>query len=482
MQIDRRYHLRALRLGQRVEVSKYAERESESRSLVGEAAFDDWLAVGPKGTDQIVPLVQLSLSPQEQEATEANRQAPYTGALSVSRHDEVATIILGFVSVILPHALFEQAWEMSARGAEVWLHLQTTGHDKAPELKFEEGDSYAGLYIVASEVGFYSAGATPTGWLEQRRVWQLNSTLRQLYIEKTGYSQVARVCKELATGLARIENFAQRVSKLQTVVELIADARTAFREPLAGTGEKYLDNAFTLNKPTFEAFMLKFDKKRQDELRVNYDHLWQHFNLSATVRSGEDAAGPAKYGLRCSPSDLDEVAVKYFGLGAIRSPTLEWALLSALTYSECLGFAQLLHSDTVLFGGTIPVPLKPMSTWEKFRKDFKTWVGESLLELLKLGLSFAVAWTITLGEPTAAWVVMTGYTSWRWLRKVIFWRELTPKLKPLNLLSRMEWVSESFKRLDYNPEAARQSIHALMREGASFSPWVLNLLDRQVKG
>lgn len=128
------------------------------------------------------------------------------------------------------------------------------------------------------------------------------------------------------------------------------------------------------------------------------------------------------------------------------------------------------------------LPVKPVVlTAIQARTDFKTWAGETLAELLKLGLSFAVAWTLTQGNEVAAWVVMTGYTAWRWLRKLFLWRELAPKLKSVELLTKMEWVSESFKRLDYNPEGARQRIHALMLEGASFSPWVLNLLDRRVK-
>jgi len=137
-------------------------------------------------------------------------------------------------------------------------------------------------------------------------------------------------------------------------------------------------------------------------------------------------------------------------------------------------------SKTKLFGQIVPAPLTTTSAWHTAREEFTQGIGNLVGECLKIGLTFGAAWLVTQENSTATWVIVTGMSVARWLRKALLWRELNPKVKLGETLSKMTWVSETFKRRDFNPTGVRQHIHALMQEGVSFSPWVLNLLDRRI--
>jgi hypothetical protein len=454
----------------------------ETRTLTGEAAFEARINIRTLGAEDVAlpaHVAQLRISAALPDEGRYRSPGGYEGRLFACQHDNLP-VTQAEVSVWLPQDVFDELWAKVADGdLEIRLVASRGSAEDAASASpaSEEGNDAT---FVVSSIEHEAPTRTPAAWLEVRRGRQLEDALRQLYFRGSGGSQVGRICDELAAGLARIEDVSRRIEQLQVVIELVGEARTTFREPLEGPGEKYYDNAYWLDKPKFESFIASFDEKRQAELKANYSQFWQHCTLTNAVRLGEQAAGPEKFGLRCRPDELEDVAHKYASLCDVHSPTLELALLDALVYSECLGFAQQVMSKTKLFGQIVPAPLTTTSAWHTAREEFTQGIGNLVGECLKIGLTFGAAWLVTQENSTATWVIVTGMSVARWLRKALLWRELNPKVKLGETLSKMTWVSETFKRRDFNPTGVRQHIHALMQEGVSFSPWVLNLLDRRI--
>ncbi|MBV8470354.1 MAG: hypothetical protein JOY60_10920 [Burkholderiaceae bacterium] len=474
--------LRAPRLERRHIISIHTDgQEINSRQLVGEASFDEGLTVRDENTSHLVPVVQLRLN-EIASAARANDEAEspkIVGGIWVDQYDDAPSVIAAEVFVHLPKSVFQTLWESAHEGSEIWLKVWVLPSDEPTDLMLP-GVGRNSINIHVSEIACHPAGTTLPSWLEDRRVEQLRKAFQETYFERSYGEQVRVIGRELSLGLARIEKPQERIDKLAKVLELIGDARVAFRAPLRGPDSKLSDNAYYLKKPEFEAFIAQFDEKRQEELRRSFGMLWTYLSIHATVQQGEDAIGPAKNGLQCMPDDLDRVAAAYCELGDLRSKTLEWALLAALTYSECLGFAQFVNADENFLGLPPPEPLKGPQSKRSWKKAVRVALVELASESIALGLSFGVAWALTQGNETATWVVMTGYTAWRWMRKLILRHEQNPKLKSADLLTKMFAISESFKRYDFNARSVRQLVQSATQDGAVYSPWVLNLLDRMV--
>lgn len=478
------FRLRAKRLKRGLLMSSPKEFSEWARSLAAEGALVDPIEIRVQDGRQLLHLVNLHLIPEYRpadDAAEANAGDDWGGSIVAYSRPEFEHCVSADMSAALPKEVFDQLWDVAAEGGELWLMVAMSVQDNERlQLALSTDQDYKGTGLTVARIEAHAADETTCEWFENRRAMQLMETLRQLHFQDTWHNQVELVCKELASDLARLEDSEVRMEKLPQVFELIRAAKSAFREPLTGTGGNIRDNAYELDKTGFDAYIASYDDKKQGELRAQYNTLWHHFKLSHSVVHGQDAAGPVKSGMRCAQEDLDYVASKYSALGA-RAPALEWLLLDALVFGECLGFAQYINSEEQIAGIVLPQPLKPKTGWKTFGQELSKSAGQALLEGLKLVVTFAVAWGVTQGNEVATWIVVTGYTLWRWLRKLRMWRELNPKVRLTELLSKMEWVSEALKRPEFNARGVRHQIHALTLEGVTFSPWVLNLLDRRVE-
>lgn len=465
-------------------MSSPAEYRLWIRSLTAEAGLFDPLEVHTPDGLHPVHLVNLHLTPVHRPADqEAQRSECKHLDASITAHarDASGQYITADLSLALSEDVFQRLWDAVDESAELWLVLELAVEDGGQaklELCTQREDR--GVRLAVSSIEQRNQGSTPVEWFEARRGKQLAEACRPLYFNEPGGNQVALVCHELAADLARLEDGEARARKLPQVFELMRTARTAFRAPLAGTGHPCLDNAYALDKAGFEQYIAPFDDNRQADLRRAYDTLWEHFRLADSMTDGEDKAGPARSGMRCAPDALDQVASLYAALGA-RSPSMEWMLVDALVLGECLGFAQYVNSEENFLGIVMPRPLKPEVGFKWYAQGLAKAAGQVLLEGVKLALTFAVAWTLTESNVVATWVVVTGFTGWRWMRRLHLRRELDPKLRLAELLDKMGWASESLKKPEFNAGDVRQQIYALSQQGASFSPWVLNLLDRRIE-
>lgn len=413
--------------------------------------------------------------------TEADIEAPaaFEGRLLAAAHPEVQALVQSEMVVGLPRPLFDELWAACGQDDLEWSMTLGTAED-GQQLAISEAGRYASVPVFVKSLRSVQRMELLDEWVVARREQHVRDALQNLYFPRASNLQVQLICNELARGVACANDEETRVRQLLGVSELIAEARTAFRLPLAGTGEPYNDNAYALDTLAFEKFVEPFDVKRQDELKATYNQLWRHFVLTDVVRRGEDEDGPRKSGFACFQESLDPVAQKYMALGAVRSQTLEVLLLDALVFGEGLGFAQHVLSQQNALGMTIAAPIKVKSAWAQLREDTLRSIWSAASEVVKLALTYAVAHVLTEGNIVATWTVVTGVTAARWVRAALLGKDLNPKSKQAEILTKISWVSETLKRSDFNALGVRQHIHALALEGITFSPWVLNILDRRV--
>jgi hypothetical protein len=481
--VGQSYFLRSFRFARCQQWDSDESSPTRRQTLVGEGAFDTPVnalaADAPRGA-RPVHITRMEFAPVtlSDDSLYKNPSA-YEGRLSARLHDETR-LVSAELTVWLPVSVFENLWAAAAGGdLEVRCLVRMSEREGTEPLKLNASDEYAAAQLMVFSLHTVRSLSANPAALFKRRALQLEDAMQGLHFPRMMNNQVPRICHELASGLAMVDDEATRLERLQSVIELIADARGAFKMPLTGTGEQYNDNAYGLDKAAFETFIQQFDSKRQDELKTSYNQLWKHFTLVDTVRLGEVAAGPVPAGFKCFQEDLDPVAEKYMSLG-VRSPTLEVLLLDALTFGEGLGFAQQILSQKKLLGYVIATPIEATNPWAKARSDTVQSFWNAAAELFKLALTYGFALFLTQENPVATWVVVTGITMTRWLRKAFFWRELNPKVKLNEILGKLSSVSETFKRADFNAAGVRSHIHALTLEGVVYSPWVLNILDRRV--
>lgn len=462
-----------------------ASANPSRRTLTGEVGFDTSIRANdaqPPHAVRLVHVARIEFAPEvPTPEIPIERPSAFDGRLMATWHGS-AHHVRGELTVWLPQETFDELWNVSSQGeVEVSFRVRLVGSEtgKSGLTVTAEGD-YQAVPVTASVFRVGRPTAFQTKWLVARRELQIREALQELHFTRANNLQVAMICNELAQGIANLDDEDLRLQRLKEVIELIAEARGAFKVPLGGTGDQYNDNAYSLDKAAFAQFIEQFEAKRQEELKASYNQLWRHFVLVDTVRLGETAAGPVSAGFKCFQEDLDMVACRYAKLGSVRSKTLETLLIDALVLGEGLGFAQHVFSDQKLLGRAIPSAIEAPNAWAKLRSETGQSIWNFILEVVKIAVTYAIALTLTQEDRIATWVVVTGVTATRWLRKAFFWKELNPKLKLNEVLTKMAWVSETFKRSDFNALGARNHVHALALEGVTFSPWVLNILDRRI--
>ena len=381
------------------------------------------------------------------------------------------------VNVWVQQADFDQAWEVSDETTTVtFLVYLGAGSDPTPlELVAgARGETFvwARANLLTVTVEPEGAGHSAAKGLRERRERVVIDALRDHYTGLGHSSQVRDICRELAAGVARIEDENERAYATERVRDLLVCARQCFRG--------YSDSLHGSDKATFLAEMAKADKSKHAALASAYDTLWKHYRLVDAVSKGQSIAGPESDEIRCSDTEIEPVARMYAALNGIHSPTLESILIDALMYSECLGTAQRIHSGIEVNGQLLGAPLVPMSTWHIVKTQLPKTAWANAKEVAKLALTYVAARLITSGDPAATWVVFCAYTLFRWMRRMWFWRELMPHRKLAELLDQMCNANEFLARQDFNPRDLRRFIHTLTPSGCRFSPWVLNLLDRRI--
>jgi hypothetical protein len=321
-----------------------------------------------------------------------------------------------------------------------------------------------------------SAGSYPTpAWVHDIFADHLRAQLGSICFDKG--SQFGWVVTEICKSLAKLPE-PDQAKRLAQARDMLQHLRAAFREPMMVDGY----NVWAENVGNFDVSLKNYDEAKQKDLRRKYDTLWTPFSVVAAVRRGERAAGSLSQGFQPAVDELESLARELRAMPEVVSPTLEWALMSALVYAESIAFAQSFLGEQKLkplaIRGELPgTAVGPW--WKDFTERGPRAVGSVLLELGLLVGTIVAAAILAQGNVLAMWTIAVGVSATRWIRSAIL-KKPSPRARATELLVKMSEVNDRL-RTDFNPRVVRSMLDAARTEGAVFSPWVYNLLDAQIE-
>lgn len=482
--VEKAFYVEASGLKRQVTFFEISHDEVMSqRVLTGEAALGSRLTVKSPSDGREFPLETVTVSISALPLEEEKRPGPpiddwMLPAIVIPGLHNSGFFATCALNVWVHQAQFDSAWDLSGEQSVVGLRI-SFGSDKDPtpvQLMTENGHGRdCAVWARASQ---HEVTVDPGGAggrkrrLRECRDRAIDDALRDQYVGTDHWSQVGAICHELAAGVAHIDDENERAIAIEKVRELLVSARQCFRG--------YDVSLYSRDKTAFLAQLEQADKDKCVNLATAYDTLWKHYRLADAVSKGQSADGPEKDDLRCSDTEIESVARDYVALKDIRSATLEHILMDSLMYSECRGTAQRLYSGVAVNGQLQGAPLVARSAWHVFKTQTRSRCWELTSEVVKLATTYAIARLITQDEPVGTWVVVSAFTLFRWFRRILLWRELTPHLRLKELHEQMNQANEILGRSDFNARDLRHFIHALTPLGCRFSPWVLHLLDRRI--
>jgi hypothetical protein len=153
-----------------------------------------------------------------------------------------------------------------------------------------------------------------------------------------------------------------------------------------------------------------------------------------------------------------------------------------------MAFARSIKSTEKIFGVKVPSRInknKEVDTsYAGLTKELRTsiWTTTKYLvsEFIKIVITFGVSAFITNENLTASWTITTGYTLFRWWRRIHFIRN-EPEIQQSTVLHKMIQVQTLANKQTFNAQYTRTKLVQASDEGAVFSPLVFSILDRQIK-
>jgi hypothetical protein len=340
------------------------------------------------------------------------------------------------------------------------------------------------FYEVSSFESSYLIGRKHVHWYAEGLRQKVESHLDNLLIKRRGQiSQIINEISESATE-SKIVNDDYDV-ELNSIKELMIDLRVALRAEKLDSSDS---NLWYRGNDDFKNAIQTFTETEQDSLIEKYDTLWRPIDISAVIKWGEDKYGAAASGYDPKGEELEYVVSRLIKLNTLRSRTLENILVNSLIYTETILFARTILSEETFLGVSIPTQMiKGTKNDDNYSDIFKNLAKACwqislyfLYEVIKIAITFAIALFITSENHTAAWVITTGYTIFRWWRQV-FTLSLTPKNESRVLLNEMVHLYQLTKNDDYNPRLIREQLVEVTKKGAVFSPHLFSLIDFQIE-
>jgi hypothetical protein len=236
----------------------------------------------------------------------------------------------------------------------------------------------------------------------------------------------AAIAGAIAKGMPTTER--SRVECFRAIENLLEDIRPAFRARLNLTAGEPSD-AWALTTVEFAKAISDRSGEDASKLKQRYDTLWQHFNVLWVVKRGEGEYGATVEGLEPHVEQLETIAWKLLALPNMSSETLEWALVDALIYAECIAFAQTVASGETVLGYPVPGALKGATgaaMWKAWGKQVWASALGLVVEALKIGATFFIANILAQDNVQTAWVIATGVTVARWVRLGVAAQTKTP--------------------------------------------------------
>lgn len=383
------------------------------------------------------------------------------------------------LSANIPAKEFDAVWEQATRPHALWLRAEMVGATGSKPLELT-GKSVTKRVAILS-LSVQAGDAAPTGWAQSRQADALKDALSNLHFEAGWGNQVQLAVRELAESAALngLDAASYRAC-CEAVRALIGDVRTAFKAPLKLTPGSE-QNSLYLGPSEFAKAVAGRGADEAKKLQSSYDMLWEHFNVADVVRQGEANAGATPKGFRPEVAELEGVAARLLSNRRMHSAFLEWALVDALIYAECIAFAQVVVSGQTVLGFKVAGELKGFSPMKVAGKDLAKSAGLAALELAKVALTFIVAHVLAAENAQTAWVITTGVTAARWVRLAVLQKGATPARAQTTLLAQMANVHELLKSRQFNARLLRKELYRVAAEGAVFSPWVFHILDARIR-
>jgi hypothetical protein len=358
------------------------------------------------------------------------------------------------------------------------------------EFKFDSEFESEWEIVELEDLAFtYRIGNLPkSDWLEESLRAHNAKFLNPLSLKHRGH--VPEIINELAQSAAEAELvFDKYDSRLEVICEIIPELRTALREWKADprSNDSY-DNLWANSPEEFKSVIADFDKAEKTKLEDQYDTLWGNFEASTAIKFGENNYGASKYGFEPNPQELEWIGERYLQLSPLRSKTLEKILINSLLYIETISFARQIKTNETPLESTAPTRLNVDKEKDASYLGLAKTLGSGLwtttkhfgTELIKVAITFGIATLLTSENVTASWVITTGYTLFRWWRRIHFLNN-EPIVKQTLLLQKMINVQQLANKQTYNANYTRETLSKASDEGAIFSPLVFSILDRQIK-
>lgn len=385
----------------------------------------------------------------------------------------------GALFASLSEGEFDKMSASAKTSQRIWVRLVTPdcGYLTPYPLK----DGHAALVGSALNLNFAPDFAPDNEWTSSRQSSDLREALRDTHF---GKGQVDYFIKELCVAAAStagpVLTGRARIKKLEAIRELVEIIRPAFieRTPYDTSGYSSL---WDLTPPKFEAAIADRDEPTQKVQKAKYDKLWQHYQVLSVVKLGEKNAGALKDGLQPYADVLEEVSAKLLSIKGVSSPYLEWALLDALLYAECIAFAQMTVSGKMLLGMPLQSELEGVSAKKSFFQALKSGAGSLVVEVLTIAVVFFVSDVLTGQNAQTAWLMTAVVMAGRWVSQAVASTAKAPASAVAELLNKMASAHELLKTPAFNAPALRDALYRVADHGAVFSPWVFNILDARIR-
>jgi hypothetical protein len=452
---------------------------AQGRTLRGELAFELGIAVDDAPCKSSIGSVaaplrylytaDLCIVPVEPVSTaECREEAQFVSAVRSARAEGCVvgisqavsgSALYGEVSLVVSKAVFERLWleTESVRGVE--LKGVFACSKVLTALPMENGETHT--VIAEPSLRLVSPEMVPREWVRERSALDFQDGLVSMHFHHKIRGQVDHVVGELADAAACIPRSA-RPRLLAHMRDLIAQARAAFREPLALPGLH--DNLWLSTPAVFESVVGALEGEAAKRLRFQYDLFWTHFSVATSLSFSSGSKSPEAAGYRIDVPLLEALAEKLLAVPGVYSGTLEWALMDALVYAECISRAQIAYPRRASLPHVVARAVLPR-----------------FVEASKVAATFAGSYFLSDESVDAALLVTTALTSARWVRAGLSRNEGSARARHQALLDQMIALSDLFRTPKFNARLARELVYQLAHDGADFSPWVCHLLDARVR-
>lgn len=300
------------------------------------------------------------------------------------------------------------------------------------------------------------------------------------YLERfhcTRYGQMWRIVSEFVESLPNDDLENAWNTDRSSIVSILEQLKPAFKAHKNVSPNNDM-NIWELDKEAYLACFSNESSNSSSKEKIEFDTVWRYFSIVSIVSSGEDNQyAPNAQGFEPKTEEIETIASYILQCKYSNSPTLEKLILDGLIYTETIAFAQNVYSDEELLGAKLQSKIK--GTSNSSSKFWKRQIKNLLKEGAGIAVTFVIASFLTGSNETAAWIITSIYTATRWITTAMN-LEKTSEFIQHNLLSKMVQIHHYFSKSLVNPELLRNQLYKVESLGASFSPYVYEILDKQI--